>query len=195
MGRDQSRPSEPRLGKEQALKRFPRGRTGPSGGAGEPKALDSFTHLKICPDFVSICKIIGSIQECIQICRQKAVILRGQRIHVRGGTLGSVFPMTRLKSSPQFSKTSSGTPLDSALLIPLSPRLCPKGHRPRCVSTEQARPTSLPPEPLSPCKLHRGPGWMLLHLGRKHFSEGTLKKAKRWPRDILAANRVNARLH
>lgn len=34
----------------------------------EPKALDSFTYLKKCPDFVSlVCKMMGSIQECIQI--------------------------------------------------------------------------------------------------------------------------------
>lgn len=80
-------------------------RTSPGKGAGPeevpqrkdraeegPKALNSFTHLKNCPDFVSICKMLGSIQECIHIHPQKAFILRGQRILLSWGPWGVSFP-------------------------------------------------------------------------------------------------------
>lgn len=97
----------------------------PEGGQGSQNPSDSFTYLKNFLNFHSIIgwQIRGSFQECIQVLPQKGLILRGQRIHVRGGiwAVSSPWPAYDFFQGHPWTVPSSSP----------CPGYAPKGHRHR----------------------------------------------------------------
>ena len=170
VGRDQSKQSETLLDNKQDM--LPSCQR--KGRVKDPQALDSFTYLKIFHDFWILSKsICGKCHECFQVCLQKALFLRGQRIHVRGESwrvslwLGWSHPHS-------FSSLLLGTSLDSPFLVPFLPQMCP-WTAPKVTSQEvNAHPqtsfTSPASQACGSCELHEGPGWNFLHLGEKNIS-------------------------
>lgn len=121
VGRDQSKQSDTLLDDKQDM--LPSCQR--KGRVKDPQALDSFTYLKIFHDFwIASKSICGKCHEYFQVCLQKALFLRGQRIHVRGESW-RVSLWLGWRDPHSFSSLLLGTSLDSPFLVPFLPQMCP----------------------------------------------------------------------
>lgn len=133
---DQSRQLEIRPEQEQAL--LPSSPEKGHSGGRDPRTLNGFPYRKDFPD--SLClvfKVLGSIQEYLQVCSQKGFILRGQRIHVRGGSWGVSFPAV-------FQDFFQGHPWTIPSSFPSCQGYAPEGTVQGDLSPSHGAPGSMP---------------------------------------------------